>query len=167
MQLDSKLIVEYDKLIETIEKKNVRLEKEHAGQMLCHRGCSSCCQPFDIVPLEKYIIHKKLADKGIAIPKQQNPKVCKYLKNNECSIYDIRPIMCRTHGFPLLYLNEDETAYEFSTCEKNFVDFDLDEAVEGNCIMMDDHNYVLNQLNIKFLKANPELKSIAGKLVEW
>lgn len=167
MHLSKEIIDNYDQLITKIESKNKRLEIEHKDNMLCKKGCSSCCIPFRIVPVEKFIIHHKLLEQGIATDYKSKKDKCRFLENGECSIYDFRPIMCRTHGFPLLYLNENETAYEFSSCDLNFTDFDLDEISEGNSIMMDDHIYTLNQINIDFLESNPQLKDIAGEIIDW
>lgn len=168
MILTKDIIQEYDNLINAIESKNNRLLKEHSAHINCKKTCSSCCLDFKIVPVEKFIIHNKFSENNINTASFiKSGNTCKYLSNGECSIYQYRPIMCRTHGFPLLYLNEDETAYEFSTCDLNFLDYDLDEVSEANSIMMDDHNYIINKLNIEFFEINPELNNIAGTLVEW
>lgn len=79
----------------------------------CGKGCSDCCnqnvmiseteakfiteaistQP---IQLESSIIHDEKKFLGVA---------CTFLKNNACSIYDVRPYTCRKH------LSFDEDAY--------------------------------------------------------
>jgi Fe-S-cluster containining protein len=43
---------------------------------------------------------------------------CPLLENGRCLLYEARPIICRTHGFPLLTLREGEKVLDF--CPLNF-----------------------------------------------
>jgi hypothetical protein len=77
----------------------------------CKKGCSHCCyQTIIISSWEAEQIAKK-TNKKIAEFKGYNPETdsreeltnrytgqpCTFLVNNECSIYEVRPFICRTH----------------------------------------------------------------------
>jgi Fe-S-cluster containining protein len=51
-------------------------------------------------------------------------KKCVFLHNNACSIYEARPVVCRTQGLPLQLKRTDERdeEVELSLCELNFSD---------------------------------------------
>ncbi|QUW03153.1 YkgJ family cysteine cluster protein [Chloracidobacterium validum] len=48
---------------------------------------------------------------------------CPALVNEACAVYPARPVLCRTHGFPLLYLDETtEDGGLLDVCPLNFTD---------------------------------------------
>lgn len=55
-------------------------------------------------------------------PEQSVP--CPALLDGACAVYPARPVICRTHGFPLLYLDDDDNGL-LEICPLNFTD---DEA---------------------------------------
>lgn len=79
----------------------------------CKRGCSHCChQKVEIYEDEAKYIGEMCQEKGIPISKKHLKKqnktpytelirnghsACVFLKNNECSIYEFRPLICRAH----------------------------------------------------------------------
>jgi uncharacterized protein len=81
-----------------------------APNIACKRGCSHCCHtPVPIHPIEARLIGDAIKREPIApaslVPKSDaesaamasynNP--CGFLKDNECSIYEHRPLTCRVH----------------------------------------------------------------------
>jgi Fe-S-cluster containining protein len=66
----------------------------------CKKGCSYCCYCIPKVSLTeiKFIIDKYgFPDVELIKEMEKNGK-CIYLINDECSIYDARPILCRGYG---------------------------------------------------------------------
>lgn len=66
----------------------------------CKKGCSHCCYiPVSISELEVEYIEQSLKTKRNAFSKydKTQDKPCPFLKNNACSIYDVRPFVCRRH----------------------------------------------------------------------
>jgi hypothetical protein len=61
---------------------------------------------------------------------QETDEDCVFLKDHGCAIYENRPIICRTHGLPLLYMNDE--SWELSTCELNFTNFNDDDFSDEN-----------------------------------
>lgn len=80
----------------------------------CSKGCSACCHiQVDMTRMEWNVIKKFCANNGIEIDREHLAKQvglsnsdfvrkltpeesrCVFLKNRECSIYDVRPLACR------------------------------------------------------------------------
>jgi uncharacterized protein len=142
----------YKELVKKIDGNTAKLEKIHHNHMMCKNGCDLCCIDFSIFPVEYYSILNELKKKNINPEPQQNQvdETCVFLKNHSCTIYEHRPIMCRTHGFPLLYANDDGD-YELSVCELNFTDFDFEDFTMKNTLQQDKFNSMLFVLNRQFI----------------
>lgn len=73
----------------------------------CQTGCSHCCkQAVDVCELEAKAISKAIGQKYVK-PKRVDVTVnqkkyrgvpCNFLKEGRCSIYEVRPIICRTYA---------------------------------------------------------------------
>lgn len=159
-------INDYFQLINEIEHITEKLSNIHSQHIKCCKTCSSCCEKFMVLPVEKYIIENQISKANFEIA-DSNSTSCKYLINNICSIYNFRPVMCRTHGFPLLYFNSDMQTYEFSSCDMNFIDFELENLTEDICILMDEINTRLYSLNQKFIEENKTMKAYSETLVDF
>ncbi|HAM97907.1 MAG TPA: hypothetical protein DCQ26_04790 [Marinilabiliales bacterium] len=134
-----------------------RLSKMHVGKMQCRQGCDSCCEKFSVFPLEFEAIKEVIQSDGtFQVPQQRNfekfRKSCLFLKDGSCSMYEHRPIICRTQGFPLLYQSGDGTAYELSVCRLNFKEINVDTFHDGNALFMPPFNSRLYLLNQEFVK---------------
>ncbi|EOZ4894389.1 YkgJ family cysteine cluster protein [Pseudomonas aeruginosa] len=100
----------------------------------CRKGCSSCCH-FTVTVSEiemQYIeAHTKYKRLKQALPAEDfHGQACPFLKSNSCSIYSVRPFVCRRHHslapssewcapeksfaaeFPQLKSSEVETAFD-------------------------------------------------------
>lgn len=90
------------------------LPKSTTKDFSCHKGCSACCRiNVDISNLEAKVIIKYCKENKIPIDEKylkeqtkiegnkigQSDKYnnCVFLKDNECSIYPVRPIQCRKY----------------------------------------------------------------------
>lgn len=142
----------YHEIVKVTDRKTVALEKSHHKHMQCKNGCDLCCIDFSIFPVEYYSILNDLKSENINPHPHQNEnnETCVFLKNHSCTIYDHRPIMCRTHGFPLLYANDDGD-YELSVCELNFTDFNFGDFTMKNTLPQDKFNSMLFVLNRQFV----------------
>ena len=65
----------------------------------CAKGCSSCCvDGLTVLPVEAALIEAS----GRFPPAKSMPGMCAFLdESGACSIYEVRPVMCRTHGLAL------------------------------------------------------------------
>ncbi|PKP08168.1 MAG: hypothetical protein CVU09_16835 [Bacteroidetes bacterium HGW-Bacteroidetes-4] len=153
--MDTNLIEAYYKLRQEIDAASVKLEKHHKNQIACKKGCSLCCESLRLFPLELAAIRQELGEYIQQLPKKRfrlNPKACRFLVNNVCTIYASRPIICRTQGLPLLYENKQGTGFEFSTCRLNFNEVAIESFNQDNALFMSPFNSRLFLLNQQFVK---------------
>jgi hypothetical protein len=142
----------YKLLLSEIDNHTASLEEVHHKHMKCKNGCSLCCMDFSVFPVEFYFILNELKNENIKHGKNGdlNNEICAFLRNHSCTIYQHRPIMCRTHGLPLLYAN-DEGDWELSACELNFTDYDFEDFTPENTLPQDRYNSKLFLLNREFI----------------
>lgn len=76
-----------------------------APKLECKKGCSHCCHvPVLVTAVEAFYIQEKTGiEANIVKRKKEKCRVpdgspCPFLKNDACSIYEYRPIACRTFG---------------------------------------------------------------------
>ena len=117
-----KILDKYAELIRKVDNFSQRLCKKHAGYISCKKGCFDCCGLKTVSSIEAYMILKKglerLSIKKQGIIKQLSAnakrKYCVFLHKGSCLVYKQRPLICRTHGYPI-YIN---TKVDF--CPVNF-----------------------------------------------
>lgn len=125
----------------------------HQSQVQCKKGCDLCCMDYSIFPIEFYYIKQEIENAPLPeLEKNVDKGSCVFLKNHECTIYEHRPIICRTHGLPLLYLNNESEEWELSACELNFTDFD--DFDTENTFPQDKFNSRLFLLNEEFVNSD-------------
>ena len=135
-----------------------RLTQQHSKHMLCKAGCDLCCMDYSIFPVEFYSILNQLKQSNIKpeIKANHSKKDCIFLHNHRCTIYNERPVICRTHGLPLLYMN-DNSEWELSACELNFTEFDMEQFNKENTYPQDTFNSKLYMLNKEFIQEFSEI----------
>ncbi len=143
---------QYKVLLNEIDNHSKALEKEHSDEMVCKAGCDMCCMDYSIFPIEFYSILNDIKSAGLhpETTEVQNENVCVFLKNHVCTIYEQRPVICRTHGLPLLFMNDD-SEWELSVCDLNFTEFDFGNFSLENTFPQDKYNSKLFLLNKKFI----------------
>ncbi len=148
----SKYFEQYKLLVEEIDKNSKKLEKQHSKNMVCRRGCDMCCMDYNIFPIEFYSILHNLKQNGLPIETSvaEKENSCIFLKNHVCTIYAQRPVICRTHGLPLLFMNED-SEWELSVCELNFTEYNFERFNLENTFPQDKFNSKLFMLNKSFI----------------
>lgn len=115
----------------------------------CRPGCTECCVHFSILPLEAALIRQRIKESQPTKPLKVES--CPLLKENCCSIYDIRPLICRTQGLPIAYVDEGSNCIEVSACRLNFPD---DHQFEKeDLLFIDQFNSRLVELNIQYCLA--------------
>ncbi len=157
-----KHIEAYHELRGKIDQHVGYLWSEHDNHMACKKGCDLCCLDFDVFPVELAAIKQQIEIEYPHVlkdsPNENAQGKCAYLQNHACTIYNARPIICRTHGFPLLNMNEAGDQWELSFCELNFTDVGDDYFEEDALFEQDTYNSKLFMLNKSFLQNHPELK---------
>jgi uncharacterized protein len=102
------------------------VETEYNEYLACHAGCDGCCRHITLFPVEAAALGAAL-DK---LPRAEAARIksrglgsnpdspCPLLEGGLCLLYDARPIICRTHGLPLLTQQEGNLSVDF--CPLNF-----------------------------------------------
>jgi len=146
----------YQEIRFNIDKHVQALKNEHHKNMACKKGCDMCCLNFNVFPIEFDTIKKQVTEEYPEVLNQELPddigEKCIFLKDHQCTIYTARPIICRTHGYPLLYMNEAGDQWELSHCELNFTKVDEDYFHEENTYPQDTYNSQLFMLNKEYIK---------------
>ena len=140
----------YKLLLQEIDQLSANLEDIHRKHMKCKNGCDSCCIDFSIFPIEFHYIQNNLKKENPTLKEKSKNDVCAFLNNHSCTIYQYRPIMCRTHGLPLIYAN-DNGELELSACHLNFTEFNFEDFTMENTLPQDKYNSTLFLLNKEFI----------------
>ncbi len=152
-------IKKYVKLCKECDAMSERLGRLHKGQIHCRKGCCDCCVNLTVFPIEFYFILAELK-KACVKPNFDAEAKCGYLNGGMCVIYKYRPIICRTHGLPIVFVDEseDQSHYCVSFCELNFLDID-DDYVFDQCttLNIDSVNERLFAINLEFISQNCEM----------
>lgn len=149
----------YLKLRNKIDDLAGKLEKQHRSHMECRMGCDLCCMNYSIFPVEFYSIAGQMTQTGkkLNLSPGKDSESCIFLQDHKCTIYEERPVICRTHGLPLLYVSENDE-WELSACELNFTEFDTEDFNTENTFPQDRFNSELFLLNKKFIAEFKEQK---------
>ena len=116
-------------------KSVIRIEDLYSliPDLLCPGGCSACCRVFGIpsqTRMETQRINAYLAAAGRR-KKPARGTTCPYVSSRGCTIYPVRPFICRLYGAspdypcregvrPLRLLHEDEEAELWQLYRDNF-----------------------------------------------
>ncbi|HIJ90967.1 MAG: YkgJ family cysteine cluster protein [Desulfobulbaceae bacterium] len=149
-------IQDYHQLLADLEEEISRVGKIHAANLSCGPGCASCCAPFNILPIEAACVREAIDALPPANRNQLSRNLaeridrCPLLIDDLCSVYAARPVICRTQGLPLAYIDEEREAIEVSACPLNFPD-DYDFAPEL-LLFMDEFNDRLFEINLAWCR---------------
>jgi uncharacterized protein len=155
------LVAEMDQRIQNLVSQRFR------SLLYCRPGCSDCCVEIAVLPLEAAILRDALLQKKGQALEQFSRKGCVFLdQNSYCRLYAYRPILCRTQGIPLAYVDPASETIEVSACPLNFgegVHFEPDDL-----FFMDAVNDRLARLNILYCHLNnlqPDLRVALSDLL--
>lgn len=143
----------YHDLIAEVDELSSRLSSLHANHIVCKAGCYSCCMDFGVLPVEFFAILQQIEGSALASGTAAEEE-CLHLKEGLCTIYDSRPLICRTHGLPLLYNDGDE--WQLSVCDLNFTGDKQPAFSEANTFPQDTFNSRLFMINQLFMDAMDE-----------
>lgn len=90
--------------------------QRNKSNMACADGCDKCCKvERSVFSIEAELIREHVKDNPILESSENEPGQCAFLTNGRCSVYAVRPSICRSHG---LVLQQDDG---ISHCELNFL----------------------------------------------
>ncbi|GCF86750.1 hypothetical protein GSbR_33500 [Geobacter sp. SVR] len=101
----------YRQLVARVDALCRGIEEALQDKINCSEGCSSCCTAITLFPVETAALAAYLE----ALPTAQAAAIrehvrehaggerCPLLSDDRCLVYDARPLICRTHGLPILF----------------------------------------------------------------
>ncbi len=150
------LLENYHRLLEKVDNLCEGIATLLGDALTCHAGCSSCCQAISVFPVEAAAMieavgelsaeqQKFLKEHFAVIPDDGS---CPLLFNDRCLLYQARPIICRTHGFPVLLI-EGQTK-RVDVCPLNCRDM---VQMPGEAIIdLDRLNELLVSINLLYMR---------------
>ena len=139
---------DYLNLREKVDAEFDRLSNKHQREVSCDVGCHDCCAPsLSVTRVEadqiKAFLHGRpeLIERlqSLALENPYKGTRCSLLNaDGHCLIYEVRPIVCRSHGVPVL-VQIDEKHEGLDACPKNFT-HGLDMLDVGDWINVDTLN---------------------------
>lgn len=136
-----------------------------AGQIRCRAGCSGCCRELTLFAVEAAALLAAMdglsADRAALLADAPAPGTgaCPLLANGICLLYADRPLICRTHGLPVLTREAGAPRIDF--CPENFRETD---TLPGTAVIdLDLLNQALVAVNAHFVATTgaPQLRSDA------
>jgi uncharacterized protein len=129
----------YRQLIEKLDEFFSQAISKYAADMDCRSGCDDCCQrdltlyPVEVARMIEGFCELR-ADCQERISKRaraaqlSDEAACPFLEEGRCLVYNLRPIICRTHGLAMLIPGTGE----LSVCPRNFLKV---KHIEGECVL--------------------------------
>ena len=127
-----------------------------SSQITCSEGCSSCCTAITLFPVEAAALEAALA----ALPEAERTAIhrhvaahegderCPLLEEHRCLLYAARPIICRTHGLPIIYTEGNERKVDCCPLNLN----EGEQPLSGSAVIdIDRLNELLVAVNALFV----------------
>ncbi len=128
------MLAHYRGLLAEVDRIALELAARYGAHLECKPGCTSCCRhDLTVFSIEAASVRAAFLDlpsevRSLVVAQAEEVQArkalgqrhhCPLLVHDCCSIYPMRPIICRTQGLPLLIKTEDGTdAVDF--CPVNF-----------------------------------------------
>lgn len=145
----------YRTLVERVDVLSQRIETEFRAQIACRRGCDACCRHLSLFWVEGVALAQALDALSEPVAERIRERArravadgtCPLLEAGACLLYAARPIICRTHGLPLLAGEGEARSIDY--CPENFRG--IDSLPAGAVIDLDRLNTTLAAINALFV----------------
>jgi Fe-S-cluster containining protein len=148
----------YFQLVNRVDELCRNVEEVLREHIKCAAGCSSCCKAITLFPVEAAAIRMGVE----ALPEEEAEIVrrhaaeggegdtCPLLYDHRCLIYPFRPIICRTHGLPILFTDDGKRRVDY--CPSNLQGC---KSLPGSAVIdLDRLNALLVAVNSLFLSGD-------------
>jgi uncharacterized protein len=149
----------YRALLQRVDEICQQTATRFASEISCRPGCDACCRHLSIFAVEAAALHRALNQLPVkdaefirqAATDCPPDAPCPLLHDGLCLIYRARPIICRTHGLPLLVNRDGASGVDF--CPENFQGA---ESIPGSAVIdLDRLNATLLAINTLFVQSFP------------
>ena len=162
-----KSLIDYRRLVARVDGMVHRIRRKYRVHIACHKGCACGCRNLSILPIEALSLSGALQDLprlAIAAIRKRAAAVCIWecplLSNGACSLYAFRPLICRTHGYPLLTHYQGRASIGY--CRHNFKKM---PSIPADAVIdLEKINGRLRAINASVLREPERLLPIADRL---
>ena len=163
----NKCLTNYHDLLTRVDRLLDGIQRRYPGHIVCHRGCGCGCRNLSVFPVEALSLVNAIRDLSAETDAKIRQRAaaasfwdCPLLEDRACSMYAFRPVICRTHGFPLLthYKGQPSIGY----CPKNFKD--MSSIPEDARIDLDNINRTLRAMNASVVGELAHVLHLPGRL---
>jgi hypothetical protein len=145
----------YRNLVAKVDELCHGAAQKFGEHLACRAGCCSCCRHISLFWVEGFALAAALRE----LPGETRSRIrerartassdgpCPLQEGGLCALYAARPIICRTHGFPILTTLDSKQLVDF--CPMNFRNL---SSLPGSAVISLDHlNTALASINALFV----------------
>lgn len=149
----SELLTNYNRLVSRVDLHIAGLHHRYPEDIVCCKGCDDCCRHLNLFPVEAVSLAvafdclEEPVRHQIRLNITTTPDTCPLLINHTCCLYDARPVICRTHGYPITMEKDGQLGIDF--CPKNFSR--ITEFQNNDLLSLEQVNTTLLAVNRHFL----------------
>lgn len=163
-----RLLQNYRLLVHKVDLFRLQAESKYASHLACKPGCDGCCRHLTLFPVEALAIASALrmlpAEQAAALRKQARAAnmegACPLLLDGLCGLYDSRPLICRTHGLPVVTAHEG--VRQVDCCPLNFQGV---ESLPGDSVLdLQRLNETLVAVNALFIEQCADGLSLSNRM---
>ncbi len=149
----------YRSLLAKVDELAAVISSKYASHIACHAGCDGCCRHLTLSLVEGVALAvalKELPSDQVGYLRERAAKAaddspCPLLMDGLCALYAARPLICRTHGLPILIAEGESRRVDF--CPRNFQGID---SLPGSALID------LERLNTSLAAVNALFAKTAG-----
>ena len=147
----------YLQLVDQVDGFMAALRSRHPEGLTCRAGCSACCQQdLAVFPVEADRVRRALLGRSeeflCRLGEQLSTSgtgACPLLWQDRCAVYPERPLICRTHGAPVLFREEEGSGVD--VCPLNFAG-DVEAIPPASVLDLDRLNEILVAVNVYYCR---------------
>ena len=147
----------YLQLVARVDGFMAALRSRHPEDLACQAGCSACCQQdLAVFPVEADRVRQALLGRGEELLRRLGERRatsgtsgCPFLWQDRCAIYSERPLICRTHGAPVLFREEEGSGVD--VCPLNFAG-GVEAIPPASVLDLDRVNEILVAVNVYYCR---------------
>jgi Fe-S-cluster containining protein len=151
----------YYRLLAKIDERCNEIYAAYQQHIVCQKGCCTCCRLMSVFAVEAAAVslalsrlpHETLLRLRQNADTHPDSEICPLLEKGACAVYESRPVICRTHGLPILVLQNGRHEADF--CPLNFQN--LSSFPSQAMIDIEKLNRMLFAINGVFIAEFPEI----------
>ncbi|MFA5903092.1 MAG: YkgJ family cysteine cluster protein [Desulfobacula sp.] len=149
------LLLNYHNLVKKVDLHIDHITTAYPDEIVCKKGCDVCCRFLTLFPVEAVALSAAFTGLSedikakIVLKIKNEANFCPLLIDRECVLYPARPIICRTHGYPIYMTKKGESFVDF--CPDNFKN--VTSFPKEMLLDIEQLNTMLTAINQHFIKS--------------